>query len=92
MRRNEFPLLAVLLLPLLAGGAAFGATVIVSDNYNVSTTTTGFTLDNGVNSDHIFVRKIEVPDRLKASSVPGLKVIPQALVAIQHSENVTCAA
>jgi fibronectin-binding autotransporter adhesin len=49
MRRTDLPLLTVVLLALLAGGTAFGATVIVSDNYNVTTTTTGFALDNGVN-------------------------------------------
>ncbi len=34
---------------LLAGGAAVAATVIISDDYNVTTDTTGFTLNTGIN-------------------------------------------
>ena len=49
MRPRNLTLLAGLLLAVLAVGSAFGATTIISDNYNVSTTTTGFALDNGVN-------------------------------------------
>lgn len=41
--------LAALLLGVFAGGTAFGQTTIVSDNYDVTTSTTGFGLDNGVN-------------------------------------------
>ena len=41
-----------MLLAVVVGGTAFGQTTIVSDNYNVTTATTGFALDNGVNYRH----------------------------------------
>ncbi len=49
--RNRFRLM-FMTSSLFAGlvlGSASGATTIISDNYNVSTTTTGFALNNGVN-------------------------------------------
>ena len=49
MKRKFLFFLAGVLLAVLAVGSAFGATTIISDNYNVTTTTTGFALDNGVN-------------------------------------------
>lgn len=49
MKRRILSSLAILLLATFVGGTAFGQTTIVSDNYNVSTATTGFGLDNGVN-------------------------------------------
>ncbi len=39
----------LLVVAVFAPGSAFGGTTIISDNYNVETTTTGFALDNGVN-------------------------------------------
>ncbi|HOX57741.1 MAG TPA: Ig-like domain-containing protein [Candidatus Paceibacterota bacterium] len=42
-------LLASSLLTLFALGSASGATTIISDNYTVTTTTTGWALDTGVN-------------------------------------------
>jgi hypothetical protein len=42
-------LLAGSLLAAFTLGSACGATTIISDNYNVTTTTTGWTLNNGVN-------------------------------------------
>jgi autotransporter-associated beta strand protein len=48
-RTPKLVFLAGLLLAGLSGGSAFGKTVIVSDTYTVTTSTTGFTLDQGVN-------------------------------------------
>ncbi len=42
--------LAGLLLAVLAGGPAFGVTTIISDNYDVTTSGTGFALGEGVNT------------------------------------------
>ena len=42
--------LAGLVLTVLAAAPVFGATTIISDNYDVTATTTGFSLDKGVNS------------------------------------------
>ena len=44
-QRTLFPL-AALLLAFAVVGAAYGQTNIVSDNYDVSTSTTGFGLDH----------------------------------------------
>src|SRR3970040_597837 len=50
MRTAHKPkLLAGLLLAVFALGSASSATTIISDNYNVTTATTGWALNNGVN-------------------------------------------
>ncbi len=49
MKRRIQSSLTGLLLAVLAAGTAYGQTTILSDNYNVTTATTGFALDNGVN-------------------------------------------
>ncbi|HWI59332.1 MAG TPA: hypothetical protein VNZ22_19045, partial [Bacillota bacterium] len=50
MKRDKRSLLAGVALAALSLGAASGATLIIGDNYNVATTTTGFALDQGVNA------------------------------------------
>src|SRR3954452_13383934 len=48
MKKNNHFLFAGTLL-IAVGGSAFGQTNIISDNYDVTTTTTGFALNTGVN-------------------------------------------
>jgi len=70
-QRTLFPL-AALLLAFAVVGAAYGQTNIVSDNYDVSTSTTGFGLDHGVNYG---INPLTGTTRMTGKAATGLRYI-----------------
>ena len=87
MKRRILFSLAGLLLAVVVGGTAFGQTTIVSDNYNVTTTTTGFALDNGVNSG------INPPTtRLTGTAAANLRYIQTATAPVNERSMASAAA
>src|SRR5688572_24344914 len=75
MRMNPATLLTGLFLATFAVGTVRSQTVIVSDNYNVSTATTGFALDTGVN----FGINPPIVTRLTGTAAANLRYLQTAV-------------